>query len=202
MRPPIFFGIPGATWLSVIAFWAGLYAWLSSELWLGWKKRALPAGAKARDRGSKWLLISSIWVSAFLGIGIAMILPRAAIDFGRAALFAVGLILLCAGMVLRWYAIVWLGSSFTLEVSMRAGQGVMQTGPYRWIRHPSYTGSLLTILGILVCCLNWVSLALFVLPVVAYAYRIRVEEAALVEGLGDEYRSYMRHTRRLIPLIF
>jgi protein-S-isoprenylcysteine O-methyltransferase Ste14 len=78
----------------------------------------------------------------------------------------------------------------------------MRTGPYRWIRHPSYTGSLLTILGILLCCLNWASLVLFMLPVVGYAYRIRVEEEALVEGLGDEYRSYMRHTRRLIPLIF
>jgi protein-S-isoprenylcysteine O-methyltransferase Ste14 len=202
MRPPIFFGVPGATWLTVIAFWAGLYAWLFSEIWLGWKKRALPSGAKAHDRGSRWLLISSIWLSAFFGIGFAMALPQTAIEVGRSVLFGVGLVLLFAGMVLRWYAIVSLGSSFTLEVSMRAGQRVMQTGPYRWIRHPSYTGSLLTILGILLCCLNWASLVLFVLPVVGYAYRIRVEEEALVDGLGDEYRTYMRHTRRLIPLIF
>src|SRR3979411_745288 len=137
MRPPIFFGVPGATWLTVIAFWAGLYAWLFSEIWLGWKKRALPAGATARDRGSKWLLISSIWLSVFFGIGFAMILPQAAIEVGRTSPLAVGLVLLFAGMGLRWYAIVWLGSSFTLEVSTQAAQRVMQTGPYRWIRHPS-----------------------------------------------------------------
>jgi protein-S-isoprenylcysteine O-methyltransferase Ste14 len=79
---------------------------------------------------------------------------------------------------------------------------VVQAGPYRWVRHPSYTGSLVTILGVLLCCLNWASLAAFALALAGYAYRIRIEEEALAESLGDEYRSYMRRTRRLIPRIF
>jgi protein-S-isoprenylcysteine O-methyltransferase Ste14 len=129
-------------------------------------------------------------------------LPQAAIPFDRNAVFTAGLLLMIAGMGLRWYSIHALGTSFTTEVATRSGQLVVQAGPYRWVRHPSYTGSLVTILGVLLCCLNWASLAAFALALAGYAYRIRIEEEALAESLGDEYRSYMRRTRRLIPRIF
>lgn len=187
--------------MTVLAFWGLFYLWLFSEMWIGWRKRTAP-GTKTRDRGSKWFLIASVWVATGVGLGLAMGLPQAAIPFDRNALFTVGLLLIGAGMGLRWYSIYALGASFTTEVATRAGQHVVQAGPYRWIRHPSYTGSLVTILGVLVCCLNWASLAGFGLALAGYAYRIRIEEQALTEGLGDEYRTYMRRTRRLIPLIF
>jgi len=60
---------------------------------------------------------------------------------------------------------------------------------------------LLTIAGILLCCTNALSLLSFLLPIAGYAYRIRVEERAHIEGLGEPYRAYMRRTRRLIPFI-
>ena len=201
MRPPIFFGIHGATWVTVLAFWLTLYVWLASELYVGWKKRVRPEGSKTRDRGSKWVLIASVWGTAVLGIGLAVVFPQAAITSGRSTLFVIGLALMVAGMGLRWYAIFALGASFTTDVATREGQRVMQSGPYRWVRHPSYTGGLVTLAGILVCCLNWASLAALALAVAGYAFRIRVEEEALADGLGDEYRSYMRRTRRLIPFI-
>jgi protein-S-isoprenylcysteine O-methyltransferase Ste14 len=201
LRPPIFFGVTGATRATVLAFWISTYIWVGSEIWLGYKKRLRPADAKLRDRGSKWVLIGSVWATAILGIGLAMLFPQTAITTHRNALFVSGLILLWAGMGLRWYSIFALGTSFTSEVATRAGQQVMQSGPYRLIRHPSYTGGLLTLLGIVVCCLNWVSLAALVPAFAGYAYRIRVEEEALADGLGDEYRQYMRRTRRLIPFI-
>jgi protein-S-isoprenylcysteine O-methyltransferase Ste14 len=201
MRPPIFFGVPGATWVTVLAFWSLFYLWFFSEIWIGWRKRAAP-GTNTRDRGSKWFLILSVWVATGVGLGLAMGLPQAAIPFDRNAVFTAGLLLMIAGMGLRWYSIHALGTSFTTEVATRSGQLVVQAGPYRWVRHPSYTGSLVTILGVLLCCLNWASLAAFALALAGYAYRIRIEEEALAESLGDEYRSYMRRTRRLIPRIF
>jgi protein-S-isoprenylcysteine O-methyltransferase len=106
-----------------------------------------------------------------------------------------------AGLLLRWYAIAVLGSAFTVKVGIRPDQRVSQRGPYRWVRHPSYTGSLLTIVGILLCCTNLLSLLAVALPVAGYVYRIRVEERALVASLGDAYRAYMRKTRRLIPFV-
>jgi protein-S-isoprenylcysteine O-methyltransferase Ste14 len=106
-----------------------------------------------------------------------------------------------AGMALRWYSIRVLGTSFTCEVSTRPGQEVIQAGPYRWIRHPSYTGGLITVLGVLVCCLNWLSFAALVVTLAGYAYRIRIEERALARDLGPAYRDYMRRTKRLIPFL-
>lgn len=106
-----------------------------------------------------------------------------------------------AGLILRWYAIAVLGSAFTVKVGIRPDQRVSERGPYRWVRHPSYTGSLLTITGILLCCTNLLSLLAVALPVAGYVYRIRVEERALVALLGDAYRAYMQKTRRLIPFV-
>jgi protein-S-isoprenylcysteine O-methyltransferase Ste14 len=106
-----------------------------------------------------------------------------------------------AGMALRWYSIRVLGTSFTCEVSTRPGQEVVQTGPYRWIRHPSYTGGLITVLGVLVCCVNWLSFAALIFVLAGYAYRIRIEERALARDLGAAYRDYMRRTKRLIPFL-
>src|SRR5262249_50419629 len=80
-------------------------------------------------------------------------------------------------------------------------QTVVQKGPYRLVRHPSYTGALLTVLGILLCQTNWLSLACFLLALPGFAYRIRVEERALVTALGEPYRDYMRRTKRLVPSV-
>ena len=79
--------------------------------------------------------------------------------------------------------------------------GNLLAGPYRWVRHPSYTGSLLTIAGVLLCLVNVASLFALIIPLAGYAYRIRVEEDALVRSLGEPYRAYMRRTRRLIPFV-
>jgi protein-S-isoprenylcysteine O-methyltransferase Ste14 len=105
------------------------------------------------------------------------------------------------GMALRWYAIWVLGASFTCDVATRPGQEVVQSGPYRWMRHPSYTGSLMTVLGVLLCCDNLVSPAALAVAVAGYAYRIRVEERALATDLGSAYRDYMKRTKRLIPFL-
>jgi protein-S-isoprenylcysteine O-methyltransferase Ste14 len=200
MRPPIFFGVQGATLATIVSFWAIFYVWWLSELWLGWKKRRQP-GATARDQVSKWPLITGVWATVGLGIGLAMGFPGAAITTGRTAIFVAGLVVMAAGMALRWYSIIVLGRSFTLVVSTRPDQKVIRSGPYRWIRHPSYTGALLTLVGILMCCVNWLSFVPIVLAIAGYAYRIRVEETVLAENLGAEYRDYMKHTRRLIPFV-
>ena len=74
--------------------------------------------------------------------------------------------------------------------------------PYRWIRHPSYTGTLLTITGVLLAATNWLALV-GILPVLAaLLYRMHVEEQALSEQLGEPYRAYMRRTKRLLPFVY
>jgi len=197
----MFFGSTDASVASVVTFWVVLYLWIGVELWLGSRRRTLPAGATDHDAGSKWWLIGSVWTSVAIGFWVAFLVPNAAITTGRTTLFIIGLVLMLAGMALRWYSVRLLGISFTCEVSTRPGQQVIQSGPYRWIRHPSYTGGLLTVLGVLICCCNLLSYAALIVALVGYAYRIRIEERALANDLGPAYADYMRRTKRLIPFL-
>ena len=197
----MFFGSSDATVVSVVVFWVVLYGWIGTELFLGARKRRLPAGATDYDSGSKWWVIGSVWGSVAIGMWVALLFPSAAIKSGRIALFILGLVLMVAGMAVRWYSIRVLGTSFTCEVSTRPGQEVIQAGPYRWVRHPSYTGGLITVLGVLVCCVNWASLPALILALAGYAYRIRIEERVLAKDLGHAYQDYMRRTKRLIPFL-
>jgi protein-S-isoprenylcysteine O-methyltransferase len=198
----VFIGEPGATVPGVVAFWALFAAWVLGENWLQWRRR-LPAGATGRDRGSMRLLIGSVWLAVVVAIGVSAAVPAAAIPAGVARwLFAFGLALMAAGLALRWYSIAVLGAAFTVMVGTHAEQRLVERGPYRWVRHPSYTGGLLTVLGILLCCTNLLSLLTLLLPIAGYAYRMRVEEEALLESHGDAYRAYMHRTRRLLPFIY
>ena len=198
--PAFFFGSAGETTALVVAFWVVFYAWFGSEMWIGYRRRPA-AGAAKHDSGSRFVVISSVWGTVAAAIGLAFAFPDAAIKSGRTALFIFGLVLMLAGMALRWYSIRVLGASFTVDVATRAGQEVVESGPYRWVRHPSYTGALVTILGILLCCLNLASLAAIVVAAAGYAYRISVEERTLATDLGLPYRQYMHRTKRLIPFL-
>jgi protein-S-isoprenylcysteine O-methyltransferase Ste14 len=86
-------------------------------------------------------------------------------------------------------------------VTTSADQTVVDRGPYRFVRHPSYSGSLLTVLGVLLCSTNWATLACFLLALPGFAYRIRIEEQALADALGRPYLEYMRRTKRLLPFV-
>jgi protein-S-isoprenylcysteine O-methyltransferase Ste14 len=101
------------------------------------------------------------------------------------------------------YAIKVLGRSFTTSVAVAPEQTVIETGPYRLIRHPSYTGILTTLLGLgLSLTSNWLSLIIIMgCALIGFSYRIRVEEHILQEYLGQRYQDYMRRTKRLIPFV-
>ncbi len=96
-----------------------------------------------------------------------------------------------------------LGRFFTYDVAISTGQNLIEHGPYRWLRHPSYLGSLVAYIGFGMTLANWLAIFLPALCLgVAFAYRIRVEERALLQGLGSRYHEYMRRTWRLIPFVF
>ena len=113
-----------------------------------------------------------------------------------------GVALVALGFGVRLWAIQTLGAWFTSTVEVRASQPVIASGPYAWARHPSYTGALMVGLGTLVMLHSAVGLALFVVTALpAYAHRIRVEERALVDELGAEYREYRERVPALLPRI-
>jgi protein-S-isoprenylcysteine O-methyltransferase Ste14 len=128
--------------------------------------------------------------------------PGAAIG-GGAWIFALGLVIGWLGLLLRWWSFATLGKYFTVVVKTSEDQPVVDRGPYRVLRHPSYTGLLLAFAGCGLMLENWVSLATSVVVVlVALMYRIRIEERALSAALGTRYRDFTASRARLVPFVW
>lgn len=163
--------------------------------------RAHMESNRGQDRLSGPALIAGILVAVWIGSPLAQLFPGAAMTMARVLVFGLGFALALFGVAVRWHAIITLGRFFTMRVQTTADQQVIESGPYRLIRHPSYTGALITIFGVLLMSTNWLTLACFVIVIPGSAYRIAVEERALVGELGDRYRSYMRHSKRLVPFL-
>ena len=122
----------------------------------------------------------------------------------RGQLIAVcGIALMLVGISVRWAAVYALGAYFSGKVSVLEGQHIVNAGLYRYVRHPAYAGSLLAYLGMGLAFANWISFVFIFFPVLLAAlYRIRIEEKVLKEAFGDEYDSYSRSTKRLVPGIY
>jgi len=183
-----------------------LLAWAIFEFWLLLRDRASGTGSTARDRGTRRFLVLA-WLAA---VAIA-VLTAAAGRGGRGGPVAAiggwalptGLIVMWAGVVIRVWAVVVLGSAFRTTVEVDAGQQVVDRGPYRFVRHPSYSGLLIIAAGTGLALGSWIALAaLALLPLAALLRRIAVEEAALAEVLGQPYLSYAERTKRLVPGIW
>jgi protein-S-isoprenylcysteine O-methyltransferase Ste14 len=182
-----------------IVFDAALAIWVLLELRVRLRSRFNPRGAKA-DRGSV-LVVGALF---YAGVAAAFVLARrvqsAAIPDARWVLFVAGLVVMSAGVALRQWAVHLLGRFFTVDVRVHPDQTVVDIGPYRWVRHPSYLGLVLTFVGIGLALGNWVSLVvLAVVPTIGLVVRIEIEERALLAGLGEPYRRFAATRARLIP---
>jgi protein-S-isoprenylcysteine O-methyltransferase Ste14 len=152
------------------------------------------------DRGSLPVVILFVVAGVVGGFALAAGWHAAAIPSGRWPLFIVGLVLMSIGIAIRQWSIAVLGSFFTVDVRVHPDQAVVERGPYRWVRHPSYTGLIITFVGIGLALGNWAALAvLIVVPSVGLVVRIRLEERALLEGLGEPYSRFAAGRARLFP---
>jgi protein-S-isoprenylcysteine O-methyltransferase Ste14 len=151
--------------------------------------------------------IVPIQITMAAGFVIALFAPRfaPALDLGGPTWIpaTIGLILVAVGIALRAWAILTLGTSFSRAVRVEPDQPVVTNGPYRFARHPSYTGLLLAFTGIGVIVWNALSIAaLALVPTIGLVIRILVEERALRSTLGSRYEDYARGRPRLIPGIW
>jgi protein-S-isoprenylcysteine O-methyltransferase Ste14 len=157
--------------------------------------------ATPRDRGTFWVIQIAIGAGMFTAFSVS----HSAIVHdlrlgGWAAPF--GLALVVAGGAIRLWAIRTLGRYFTRDIQVSDRQTVVDTGPYRLVRHPSYTGSLLEFLGVGLSLGNLLGLLFaFVPALLSFAYRIHVEEQVLLDELGEPYRAYLTRTKRLLPYV-
>lgn len=164
-------------------------------------KRSGQSGTQ-QDKSSLRILWSVITISVVTGV----LLARSGLGFIEAVariMPLLGIILIIAGLTVRWVAILTLRKYFTVDVAIRKDHKVVKTGVYRYVRHPAYLGSLLSFLGLAISFSNWMSaLSVFVPITGAFLYRIRIEEKVLHDFLGEAYRQYCASTKRLIPGVF
>ena len=175
--------------------------WLISEIVLSIVKRSGKDSTR-RDRASNKI----IWAAIFPSIGVGIYLGNRGIGYIRQGypwLAYIGLALIILGIVIRWNAILTLKRYFTVDVAITKDHKIIDQGIYKYIRHPSYAGSLISFLGLGLTFSNWLSVIVIVIPIMtAFLYRVKVEEEALLEAFGDDYRAYMDRTKRLILGIY
>jgi len=185
-----------------------LYA-IQSEVRFGSRARSMHAGGQA-DRGST-LALSLASVVPVLGFALAMRanapgskLPdwfRHAVVSGLPAVAWLGVALGFAGLALRLWAVLRLRDRYTRTLLMHQEHDIERGGPYGWVRHPGYLGSLLCLNGAALASGNYIVLiASLAVTCAAYAYRISVEDEMLVDSFGAPYADYRNEVRALLPL--
>jgi protein-S-isoprenylcysteine O-methyltransferase Ste14 len=183
-----------------IAFYVvlGVFVVLEQRVRLrSWRNRR--HGTQA-DQGSLLVVLVSVFVGLGGGFALAAGLHETAIPDLRWPIFVVGLVVMCAGIAIRQWSVTLLGELFTIDVRVHDDQTIVERGPYRFVRHPSYTGLIMTFVGIGLALGNWAALAvLTVVPTAGLVVRIRSEERALLDGVGEPYRRFAASRARLIP---
>jgi protein-S-isoprenylcysteine O-methyltransferase len=189
--------------MNPLAIHPGTAHLLLQAMLIGWA--AIEIVLRLRNMGGRttfdWtfgLVIAAIVVGVNLGFRAAHV--QSTVLGGGWPPVATGLAVLAAGVWLRTWAILTLGRLFKFVVVIQDDHRVVASGPYRLLRHPSYTGGLVAFLGAGIALDNWLSmLALLSIPLFAVLVRIHVEEAELATALGPEYTRYASRTRRLVP---
>lgn len=176
--------------------------WAFSEFAGGYVTHRSHRGEKVKagsDRASRMV----IWLSLFVSIIIVFFFGTNNITPLADWFFYFGIALMLAGVALRQWSKLVLGRFFSTTVKIVTDHRIVANGPYRVIRHPAYSGSLLTLVGLGLASRTWggtlVVVALFGL---VYNYRINIEEKALTTEFGQEYVDYAKKTKRLIPFLF
>ncbi len=175
------------------------------SLWLLFKQKELDwnsVKANVKTDGYSTILIV---IAGMISQSLPIILwKNNAIPYQSLDLAAyIGILMLFGGLYLRILTIDELDKFFTNEVRIEDGWKLIKTGTYKYIRHGSYTGSILTMLGTSVLFHSWISLFMgFIFLFIVYDYRIRLEEKMLVDFFGESYVEYQKTTKKLIPHIY
>jgi protein-S-isoprenylcysteine O-methyltransferase Ste14 len=174
--------------------------WAAAEAWLQIRQFRLGGPVKRTELYSFGVILLSLAIATVASFAAKDLVPGAAIPLPPIVTFELGFLIAWVGIIFRLISIHTLGRFFRMVVQVQEGHQVVHSGPYRILRHPSYAGLLLAIVGLGLTHHNFVSLAALVgCCLIGVLYRIRVEERVLRSELGAPYVEYADHTARLIP---
>lgn len=190
---------------SIQHFWFNLVfiIWIISEiaiiLFTSFKSFGKHSKKKSEDKGSFFLIIFgvcfSIWISFLIRLHSNLLLPN--------IFFWVGILFMLIGIIIRCLSVWTLRKYFSLSVTIELEHHIVQSGPYKYLRHPAYTGGILTIIGMPISLRSPLAILIVAITVaLIYGYRISVEEKALAQNFGKEYHKYSKKTWKIIPWIW
>jgi len=175
--------------------------WLVSEIILS---RMMHSGKSGNSHDKSSLKI--LWITISLSIASGVFLANTGpliITENYIVIYYSSVVLILTGLTIRWIAIFKLRNSFTVDVTVAENQKVIHSGIYKYIRHPSYLGSLLSFAGLSIIFDHWISLFIIFIPVLfAFLYRINIEEKVMRTAFKDEYTNYIKNSWKLVPYIF
>ena len=175
--------------------------WFLSEILLNRILRSGDQDKKDQDKGTIRIICITIGFAISFGIIFTILFHLPISNYW--IIPCLGLILIILGMILRFISVWSLGRLFTVDVTIREHHKIKKDGIYRMIRHPSYSGSLLSFIGFGISLNNWISLIIIgTLVTIAMLHRIKIEERLLTDQFGSEYLEYTQSTYRLIPWIY
>ncbi len=175
--------------------------WILSEVMLNRLTRAGKSDKPSADKNSELY----IWLSIIVSLTVSIVVSKMFLFpiFINDWFLMMGIIIIILGIIIRLAAVKQLGRFFTVDVTIRKDHQLMQSGFYKYIRHPSYTGSLISFLGFGLTLNNWLSLAIVFLAVLTtFIHRMNIEEKVLTEQFGRQYLDYCSKTKRLIPFVY
>ncbi len=185
--------------IALYSLWGAFFAyWFFSSL----------VNKSASER--KEPLASRLLYLALLGLGIALIafdplfLGPLLWRFYPASLIAeiIGLLITFAGLVFAVWARIHLGRYWSARITLSADHQLIQTGPYRMVRNPIYSGGLLAVIGTAIVVGQVRALIALLLILIAFLRKIWLEEKWLLERFGQQYVEYQKRVKALIPFIY
>lgn len=167
----------------------------------GQKARSFRAGVS--DRGSSQIMYFYMSFSAVLML-LAPVLNVYKIGSWNIVYVGwLGLLIMVVGLSIRYWAAKTLGKFYTRTLRVIEGQKIIDQAPYNIIRHPGYLGVFMIGIGASLAVGNWyVLLAIVIIGIISFVYRINAEEKMLKSRFGEEYKIYRKKTWKLIPLIY
>ena len=188
---PIYDSLVGAVWLIWLAYW--LIAARDAKP----TQRIEPAASRASHviplGIAAWMIASPRLPGAFLGGSVFA--PSTAVG-------VIGVALVAGGLGFAAWARRWLGRNWSGIVTLKQDHELIRGGPYRYVRHPIYTGILLAFVGSAVARDEWRGLVAIAVAALALWRKLRIEERWMIEQFGDAYRRFQAEVPALVPNLF
>jgi protein-S-isoprenylcysteine O-methyltransferase len=181
-----------------LLFWIACAAWWVVEVFVSHRRRS--QDDPARDGGTLRMLWTVLYGAIVVAVALSVLGIGRWPPGWRTPLLWIGTAMVASGLAFRLWAIAVLGRQFTVDVGIQPGHALITAGPYRWLRHPSYTGVLMCFYGLGAGLGSWASLTVIVLAATAaFARRMQVEEAVLAQAFGAAWNAHAHRTWKVFP---